>query len=137
MGIALPPINSVIFAGVGFIAPPMVEGFLTRFLPASITTNTAGKYAIRIASVVGLSFLVKQFVGAAEAKMTAIGGGVYVLSSAVSEFAPGVIPGLSAYVPGSRQLQAYTPANQPINRTMGNPGVTVQSNGTAARFRRY
>lgn len=137
-GIGLPPINSVIFAGIGFIAPPMVEGFLNRTLPSSITSSTLGKYAIRVASVVGLSFAVKQFVGSAEARMVAIGGGVYVLSSAVSEFAPGIIPGLNAYVPGNnRQLRQYIPANQPINGTMGNPGVTVMNSGTATRFRRY
>lgn len=144
MGISLPPINSVIFAGVGFIAPPMVEGFISRFLPGSLTQSTIGKYAVRIASVVGLSYLVKTVVGPAEAKMTAIGGGVYVLSSAVSEFAPGVIPGLSAYVPGGRQLSSYVAPNQRMMQTLGNgqpatfpTGGIAAAGGTANRFKRY
>jgi hypothetical protein len=128
MGISIPPMNQVIFAGVGFIAPPLVEGFLSSFLPASLTTSTIGKYATRIASVIGLSYLVKQIAGPAEARMVAIGGSVFVLSTVIAEFAPGMIPGLSAYVPAhSLGMGSYVRAT---GRTLN----ALPANGMGAAF---
>lgn len=107
LGISLPPMQSVIYAGVGFVGVPMMEGFLMRFLPVSLTASPIGKYAARIGSVLGLAYLTKMVIGAQESKMVAIGGGAYVLTSAITEFAPGLIPagGMNAYRPAS--LSAY------------------------------
>jgi hypothetical protein len=147
LGIALPPMQSVIYAGVGFVAPPMLEGFLSRMLPVSLTANKLGKYAIRIASVLGVSYLTKMIIGSSEAKMVAIGGGAYVLTSAVSEFAPGMIPGLSSYSRPTSALSAYTPSSGRTFNQLGAPNwgarnTTASAPGgganiVAARFRRF
>lgn len=129
MGVSLPPLNKVLFAGIGFFAPPVVEGFLGQFLPTSLTTSTIGKYATRILSVIGLSYAVRKFVGTEEGNMVAIGGGVYVVSSALREFAPGVVPGLGSYVPARSSMGAYVPATNvtamPIASSAQLPVATV------------
>lgn len=142
LGISLPPLQSVIFAGVGFIAPPVVEGFLSQWLPAEIQTSTIGKYAIKIGSVLALSFGVKQLLGNEQAKMVAIGGGAYILHSAINDFAPGILPaGIGAYVqPNS--LGAYVNGNQSTFSTLGEipggiwPGASNR-NRIPARFDRF
>jgi hypothetical protein len=142
---SLPPLQSVLYAGVGFVAPPVVEGFANQFLPATITTSTIGRYAVKIASVLGLTWLAKSLVGREQAKMVGVGGGAYVLISAIREFAPGVIPGLSAY--SLPTMRAYSlPTSRPQN-TLGAPAWgarnTVMSAGggganvVASRFRRF
>jgi hypothetical protein len=147
LGIALPPLQSVLYVGAGFVGVPMLEGFLSRFLPISLTGSTIGKYATRIGAVLGLSFLAKMVVGASEAKMVAIGGGAYVLTTAVSEFAPGLIPAtgsapLSAYRRASlgayknanvRQLGAPAWGAQNTARSAGGGGANI----VATRFRRF
>ena len=125
-GITLPPLQSVVFASAGFIAPPMLEGFLGQFMPVEMQTNVLGKYALRIASVLGLTWITKSFVGASEAKMVALGGSAYVLTTAVSEFAPDLIPGMSAYVqPG---LSGYIAPNQPTFSTIPADNVMMGAN---------
>jgi hypothetical protein len=153
LGFEFPPINKVIFAGVGFIAPPALEGLISGYLPASILSSTLGKYAVRIAAVLGLTYGIKRFVGREEGNMTLIGGGVYVLSTAALEFAPDIfgkiIPAnaipkqVKGYVPAARQLQAYVGANQSVNNTLGMPSFMSDNiedsgayGGTASRFKR-
>lgn len=139
MGFGLPPLQSVLYAGVGFVGVPMLEGTLSSFLPLSITANTIGKYAVRIASVLGLTWLGKMVVGRSAATMIGIGGGAYVLVTAVKEFAPGVIPGLSAYAQPT-MLGAYVPSRGRNFSTMGAmpsiPRVTARS-GANSRFNRF
>jgi len=142
MGIGLgglPPLQAVAFTGVGFVGTPMAEGFLNTFLPVSLTGNTIGKYAVRIGSVLGLSMLAKAVLGRSASRYVALGGGLYVAVTAVKEFAPGLIPGMSAYVvPNS--MGAYVSSSgrnftqlgaAPAPR-YGAPGNVVQ-----ARFRRF
>src|SRR5262245_42979379 len=62
-GISLPPLQSVIYAGVGFVGVPLAEGFLSRMLPISLTGSTVGKYATRIGALRVLSFLSKLCIG--------------------------------------------------------------------------
>lgn len=137
-GLSLPPLQSVLYAGVGFVAVPVTEGFLNQFLPLSITSTTLGKYAIRIGSVIGLTWLSKMVLGKQAALMVGIGGGAYVLVTAVKEFAPGMIPGLSAYAQPA--LGAYTPSSGRNYRTLGAAQVLpfqASSQATASRFRRF
>jgi len=146
LGISLPPLQSVLYVGMGFVGVPMMEGFLSRFLPITLTGSTIGKYATRIASVLGLSFLTKMVLGAGEAKMVAIGGGAYVLTTAVTEFAPGLIPATSAPLQAYRRstLGAY---KSPTVRQLGAPAWGAQNtarsaggggaNIVAQRFRRF
>lgn len=132
MGISLPPLQSVIYAGVGFIGVPMMEGFLTRMLPVSLTSSVVGKYATRIASVLGLSYLTKMVIGSSESKMVAIGGGAYVLTSAITEFAPGMIPGMGAYRPAT--LSAYAGSTGRTFNQLGAPDFGAINTARSAPF---
>lgn len=148
-GVSLPPLSNVIYGGIGFAAPPMVEGFLSRFLPAELSASTLGKYAIRIGSVLGLGWAARQFIGVRESNSVMIGGTIYVAVSAVQEFAPGMLPGMGAYVPLGAYVPALgsaepTPAPRPVAAL---PAVyessaaffpqTDSEEGIAARFKRY
>lgn len=148
LGISLPPLNKVLFAGVGFVAPPMLEGLLSQFIPAELQSSVVGKYAIRIASVLGLTYLVRRFVGKSEGDMALIGGGVYVASTAAMEFAPSifgahppVLPtvnpsGVSGYISGGA-LAGYVPGTGRVNTGLGLPPVRSGIQGQAARFNRF
>jgi hypothetical protein len=103
LGVELPPLGQVLYAGAGFIATPMIEGFVNKYLPTEVTSSVIGRYAVKIASVIGLSFLAKKAIGVSEARMVAIGGGAYVLTSAVNEFMPSLT--MSAYRGG--MISAY------------------------------
>lgn len=136
MGVTLPPMTTVIFAGAGFIAPPMIEGFLSRFVPYSLQGSAIGRYGLRIVSVLGLTYGVRRFVGVKESNAVLTGGSVYVLKTALDEFAPGMfggygpVPlpageGVSRYVrPGTgpravRTLASYVPSTGPAMTAMG------------------
>jgi hypothetical protein len=88
LGVTLPPVTMIAWGAGGFIAPPMIEGFVNRFLPAEVTSSVLGRYAVKIASVLGLTYLVKTVLSAKEAFPVALGGSLYVVVSAVNEFAP-------------------------------------------------
>jgi hypothetical protein len=107
MGFSLPPLKSVLFAGVGFAGPSMVSGFLSSTFPTIMSQTTsmgvAGKYLVKIGSVLGLAWLTRRFVGSNEANMVMVGGAANVALSLANDFAPGLLPAnpLSAYVPTS------------------------------------
>lgn len=88
LGVSLPPIQMIAWGAGGFLAPPMVEGFVNKFLPAEITSSTIGRYAVKIAAVLGLTLLVKKILSNKEAFPVAMGGSMYIVVSAVNEFAP-------------------------------------------------
>src|SRR5262249_6875524 len=71
----LPPLQSVLFVGAGFVAVPAFETFLNTWLPTSITSTTLGKYAVRIGLVLGITALGRALMGKDRAKLVAIGGG--------------------------------------------------------------
>lgn len=147
----IPPIQSIFWAGLGVAGTPMAENYLTtNFIPVSITSTTIGKYAVRIGTVLGLSFLVRSLIGRAQANMVAIGGGAYVLLSAVKEFAPpNLLPasfGMSAYkLPGG--MGSYNVSAGRNYTALGAPAWGAQNtarfaaggagNVVAARFRRF
>lgn len=156
-GIELPPVQKVIFAGVGFVAPPMIEGMVAGFIPASIQSTTMGKYAVRIGIVAALGWAVSRFLGREKGNMTLIGGGVYVATTAALEFFPSLFgahapvmvsaqapAGLTAYVPANRMLGSYVAANQRINNSLGGSSAAYANSqssgavgGTANRFSRF
>jgi hypothetical protein len=111
LGVALPPINMIAWGAGGFIGVPMAEGYLTRFLPAEITTSVLGRYAVKIGTVLGLTYLVKHVLSAKEAFPVALGGSLYVVTTAINEFipqltqAPSPSPAVSAYRSG--MINAY------------------------------
>lgn len=88
LGVALPPIAMLAWGAGGFLAAPMLEGFVSKFVPAQITGNTLGRYAMKIASVLGLTWLTKTIMSNKEAFPVALGGSLYVIVSAVNEFVP-------------------------------------------------
>jgi hypothetical protein len=119
----------------------------------------AGKYLVKIGSVLGLAWLTRRFVGSNEANMVLIGGATNVALTAVNDFAPGFLPAnpLATYVP---TMQAYVPTNMQGMRGLkglqgglaarpkfisaafqptanGAPGRNGAYGGIAARFLRY
>lgn len=148
-GFQLPSVMDAVYGGIGFIAVPMIEGVLSSFAP-SITASALGRWAVRVGSVAAETYLAKMILGNRAATTVAIGGGSYVLVSALKEFAPGMIPGLSAYRTGSSRshptLEAYAAGGR--NRvTLGAPQFGARNsaafagrgaaNVVAARFRRF
>lgn len=111
LGVTLPPISMIAWGAGGFIAPPMVEGFVNKFLPAEVTSNPLGRYAVKIGAVLGLTYLTKHIMGNKEAFPVALGGALYVVVSAVNEFvpqltqAPAPAPAVKAYRSG--MIKAY------------------------------
>jgi len=141
----------VLYVGSGLVFTPVLETFVNGFLPLSITSTTLGKYAVRIGTLLGITALAKALLGGDRAKLIAIGGGAYVLVSAIKEFAPGIIPGLSAYVPPpgmaayvmggpTRQLRGMGfPPSQgaAFGGSVGGQVASTRTNVVAARFRRW
>lgn len=163
MGFTIPPLKSVLFAGVGFAGPSMVSGFLSSTFPTIMSQTTsmgvAGKYLVKIGSVLGLAWLTRRFVGSNEANMVMVGGAANVVLSIANDFAPGLLPAnpLSAYIPtstvgmqgvqsyvGLRGLRGGLQAQVPLSRGAGlvmNRAAGVSRNGAyggvAQRYFRY
>lgn len=150
LGMKLPSLQTIAYVGVGFVGTPILEGFVSSFLPTSFATSTLGKYVVRIGSALGLSWAGRQLIGREQGNMVAVGGGLYVVTSLIKDFAPGVIPGLG--IPGmaayqsrlgayQTRLSAYTgkqlaAPNWGARNTVdsaGNGGMNV----VAQRFRRF
>jgi hypothetical protein len=123
LGVPFPTLNNLAWSGAGFIAPPIVEGFAMRFLPAVIAGNKIGRYAIKIGTVVGLALGVKTLIGADEAKRVAQGGAIYILANAWADIAPmltGGSAGASYYSPGEQVGSYFEGAGaQPLLAGMG------------------
>lgn len=106
-GFQLPNFGDVLWGAGGFVATPLLEGILNPMLPAAISTNLLGKYALRIGIVVGETYLAKKMLGNRAAAAVGVGAGSYVLISAVRDFAPVEMRswlGLSAYAPAPRGM---------------------------------
>ena len=115
LGLSIPPIKTVLFAGVGFVGPSMVSGLLTSVAPSIMQQITsmgiAGKYIMKAGSVALLAWATKRFLGAGPAMSVAIGGGINIAVSLVNDFVPGIIPAnpLAMYLPTRPGMQAYVP----------------------------
>lgn len=147
LGMHLPALQTIGYVGIGFVGTPILEGFLASFLPTTFVTTTLGKYVARIGAMLGVTWGAKAVFGQGPANLVAIGGGLYVATSAIKDFAPGIIPGLS-YMPSGlaayqNRLQAYqnrlqkglaAPAFGAQNTagSAGNGGMNI----VASRFRR-
>ena len=159
----MPAIKSVAFVGIGFAGPSIVSGFLTSTFPTVMQSTTnlgiAGKYIVKIGSIIGLSWLTKRFVGQNEGHMVMLGGGANIALSLVNDFAPGILPAnpLGMYLPtvfpsmqAQAGMRAYVPLRglgsvvRPIQSAAAFPAVSAVARGnagayggTAARFKRY
>jgi hypothetical protein len=145
-GFGMPPVKSVIFAGIGFAGPSIVSGFLTSTFPTVMQQTTslgvAGKYIVKIGSILGLSWLTRRFVGSSEAHMVMVGGGANIVLSLVNDFAPnnGLIPAnpLGMYLPNVfPTMQAQAGARGGVGAYVGLKGGPVPQGrilNTAAAF---
>ncbi len=147
-GIELPPFEKVAFAAGGFIATPMVESFVSGYVPASITSNVFGKYALRVGVVSGLAYLAGRFLGREKGNQVLIGGGVYVVATAAQEFFPQLLGTHAPALPAPSTVRAYVAANPGVRAyvpaSMGMPSAAMLNfessgavGGTAARFKRF
>jgi hypothetical protein len=93
-------IQELAYAGLGFIAPPAVEGFVKGMLPAQLTDNPIGRYAVKAGTVAGLSFVGQKVLGREAAKYLAIGGVTYIIANLVVDYAPQLFSGFGYMNPG-------------------------------------
>jgi hypothetical protein len=146
MGYQIPPIKTVAYAAAGFMGTPMLESFINKYLPTSITSSAIGRYGVKIASVLALGYLAKTVIGREEAKVIVIGGSTYVLVSAINEFLVPKITGVGSYH-RSTSLGSYNRqaglgmGSYNSSRTLG-AGYPQSSTGgttvvTAKRFNRF
>jgi len=120
LGFELPNLRESVAAAAGFLLPPVLESYAAPYLPAMITTNMAGRWALRVGSVAGIGAALGRFIGRREGKLALIGGGVWLVSTAVQEFFPGMLP--APAVSGQPLLGAYSsmyamPGNIPPEQT--------------------
>ena len=102
--------TDIMYAGIGFVAPPTITGFLNTLLPTALTGNQAGRYAIKAGTVFGLSWAGKRFISPEAGKMIAIGGITYIVANLIIDFVPQLFAGFSGYMnPG----QTFHPAGLP------------------------
>ena len=105
-----PMLKTIGLTAGGFVAVPFIEGFVAKFIPASMQSKLTS-YAVKIASVVGLSMLVGKFIGKEAGQKVAIGGGAYVAVVAVKDFFPTLLPaatsGTGSYLRAQPLLGAY------------------------------
>lgn len=117
------------FAGLGFVAPPAIEGMIRGFLPAALTANPIGKYAVKGGIVAGLSLIGGKFLGREAGKYIAIGGMTYLVANLVVDYVPQLFGGFGAYMnPG----QVFRPAR--VGSRMGGQPLLgmYQGMGTSA-----
>jgi hypothetical protein len=160
-GFGIPSIKAVAFAGVGFVGPSLVVSFANQQFPTLVQSTTsmgaAGKYVLKVGSILGLAWLTRRFIGSNESNMVILGGAVNVGLTLANDFAPGYLPAnplsmyqpvhpglraaqMGAYLPLRRGMRALVPNNRNITRGFI-PSASAQGDqgqyGTPARYFRY
>jgi len=137
-GIALPPMDAVISTAAGLITPTIVSGWLLNVVPVEWKTNTDGTpnnltlFAVKAASVLLPSMVVRQFVNQRAGNIMLVAGAAWFVMEAVRTFAPGVIPGLGyqpllgAYIP-NRPRQAQLLGNGGRRGLVSGPGMPLMT----------
>lgn len=121
LGLTVPKLEPILFAGAGYVGAHALEYFLTTgttsadgttsapLIPSTITGSTIGKYAVRVGCAIATAYLAKMALGPGRSISVGIGAGTYVLTSAAKEFAPvSISPYLASYRPLAG-LKAYRP----------------------------
>jgi hypothetical protein len=124
-----PGIEPITGAFAGLAVPPVLNYLVSGYIPAAISGNTFGRYAVRAAEVVIPSWLVRRYVNKNVGTIMMFVGISKLLFDGVKEFASG-IPGLSGMgfqpmlgvYPGARRgLPAARPV--PMMQTPMTSGV--------------
>ncbi len=114
----MPPLDAVLFTGVGFIVPPVVTNILMGYLPLDWKTSKAAYYGVKAASVVLPSMLVRQFVSRRAGNLMLLGGVVSFALDLVKDYAPNLLPAAGVAGFGAQPfLGLYQRA--PYQRTLG------------------
>jgi hypothetical protein len=162
LGFGIPGVKTVAFTAVGFVGPSFVVSLANQFVPSVVQSTTsmgvAGKYILKVGSILGLAWLTRRFVGANESNMVILGGSVNVGLTLINDFAPGWLPAnpLAMYQPvhpGLRAVNgmgAYTPVRKGLRALVPNkltaargfiPSAAAQGDqgqyGTPSRYFRY
>jgi hypothetical protein len=107
LGLAgFPGIEPITGAFAGLAVPPVLNYLVSGYIPAAITGNTFGRYAVRAAEVVLPAWLVRRYVNRNVGNIMMFVGIGKLLFDAVREFAPG-IPGLSGGIGYQPMLGVY------------------------------
>jgi hypothetical protein len=130
LGMQIPSLQTVGFVAAGFVGTPILEGFIASFVPVSFSTSTIGKYVIRIGSMLGLSWAARAGFGRERGNAVAIGSGVYILTSLIKDFVPGIVPGLG--LPGAGMAAYQTRLSAYQSRLSQYKGMASMPRGLSA-----
>lgn len=127
VGLNMPTIKAVGYTVLGVVGTPFVEGFAVRYLPAAITGNAFGNYAVKLGSAWLLSFGVDKVAGREAAKATFVGGAAYIAVVAIRQYFPTLLgtttPATAGYM-GKQPLLGSVPRmgayNLPITAASAN-----------------
>lgn len=124
LGVEIPGLEKVAWTGAGFLAPPMIEGALTRLVPAEWYASDLGRYAMKGGAVFAASWVARRFVGRAAGNWVTLGGmlyiGVSLLNDYVPQFMGGTAAPMAAAVASSAETMGrYVPLGSPGRRAMG------------------
>lgn len=93
-GLSLPPLDAVLWVGAGAVLPPIVSNYAMRYIPETWKASPAAMWAVKAASVVVPSLLVRKFVSRRAGNLMLIGGATYFVLDFVKSTWPGLVPGL-------------------------------------------
>lgn len=138
VGVRFPAFQTIAFGTAGFMGPPIIENYLTPYLPTQLTTSQWGRYVTKLGSVIGLSWAAKSFAGTEAGIKVATGGAIYLAASVLNDFLPsitGTQPATSYYprLAYSRGMGAQ-PLLGDYGRTMN---LTAQAPGRLTPQSRY
>ena len=103
LGLNTPTLKTAGYTVIGVAGTPFLEGFIRPVIPATWLTNPLARYAVKIASAIGVGFLVKQIFGVEAGKAALVGGLAYIGTGAIQEFFPTLLaPSMGRYLPPAR-----------------------------------
>ena len=127
LGFNIPPLDAVLFTGAGLVVPPMVASLIMRQLPAEYASSRPVYYAVKAASVLVPSMLVKRFVSQRAGNLMLLGGAVSFVIDILKE--TGVFAAIGLSGAASQPLLGYYPA---MSRTGGlGKYPSLNANGSA------
>ena len=106
-------LKQVGYAAVGFAGTPMLAGFITPYLPASLTTNKWAGYAVRGAAAYGLSLVAGKVAGPEAGKAVLVGGLALVAVSIAMDTFPSFFGTPTVSVSGTSGAGRYL-RSQPL-----------------------